>query len=1163
MSKIYVGSDLQLQGVVISEAFVKVGGLSTQFLKADGTVDLNLYPPLNLNNKIPEEYLPDSVLGQVEYKGTWNASTNLPNIGLATASKGHYYVVNTQGTFETIEFHVGDWIISNGTSWEKVDNSESVYDVFGRKGQIVAQEGDYATFYPKLSSTYNNPDWINSLSWSKITDTPNTLEGYGITNTQNIPYVVGTQTVTTASWTGVADTVETLYDGLSIRYWLPRTSSTNVTLNLTLKDGSTTGAIPCYYGGTTRLTTHYPAGSFVMLTYVLNQLINGVAYTGWWAKADYDSGTESYTVRWNSTHQVGAALYSYKIVMFGTDGKLYPLTLETGVGTTKTVSTVEFSLSSTILYYGTTTTIAINGTQSSNWYEGSTNSNLHYTANQATGFVAYAPLYLKGTITASGNFKLDNTTNTSWLTQTLPTSEDGFVYMLLGHMYNTTTAWRLTTSHPILEYKDGKIRLYVPSHTHHWSEIYDTPDLTNIENWNTAFSWGNFRDYGLGITTPQGVGIPGGNLNSITTPNGFYKITASTLNSPVGGEAGVVTIERSGTDNYITQKAQMVNVGDIVRSYIRHYKPASSAWTPWRRLWTTEDFTVTQVGQWNTAYSWGDHANKYINIGNETDPIFSASPAGGITEQNKTNWNTAFGWGNHANAGYLTSLPTHNHFPENDLRYVRKAGDTMTGNLIVQGGSDPEIRVKTLNANGRGRVTVENSAGGFMNIIATGPSYIVPNFAGFSARGLNMIFVTNEDISQGGSNHIVFSPGGYDNIGMVIKPNHYVGIGTGSLTPSEQLTVDDNVLANSFIKRGGLSTQFLKADGSVDTSPYITGITVSDDNANIRKHKIATVQGTSLYETLGEILEPELIGNILYIKFRDGDGVIQSQPVNLSSLVTTDTSISNATYNASTNRITITQNDGGDPFIIDLSEFSILTATDANGITTLKQEVDGQGDPILKLTVSKVGQTGQWADILGKPATYTPEAHTHSFTSLTSRPTTISGYGITDAMTTLHPANNITGPKIANWDTAYGWGNHASAGYLTSLPGHNHDTEYVNVTGDTMTGDLNINASLKINSAEVTTISIDSVVTTIPVVGNEAAFFDYLIKREDGIGLRSGTVMAVWNGTTTQFTDTSTKDLGGSTEGIELTVDILNGNVRLNAVVTSGSWKVKVGTRTL
>jgi hypothetical protein len=55
--------------------------------------------------------------------------------------------------------------------------------------------------------------------------------------------------------------------------------------------------------------------------------------------------------------------------------------------------------------------------------------------------------------------------------------------------------------------------------------------------------------------------------------------------------------------------------------------------------------------------------------------------------------------------------------------------------------------------------------------------------------------------------------------------------------------------------------------------------------------------------------------------------------------------------------------------------------------------------------------------------------------------------------------------------------------------------------------------------------------------------------------------MTVWNGSAAAFTDTSTTDLNGSTEGISFTVTVSGGNVRLNAVVTVGVWTVKVGTR--
>ncbi|ANF52051.1 hypothetical protein A0O34_16690 [Chryseobacterium glaciei] len=50
--------------------------------------------------------------------------------------------------------------------------------------------------------------------------------------------------------------------------------------------------------------------------------------------------------------------------------------------------------------------------------------------------------------------------------------------------------------------------------------------------------------------------------------------------------------------------------------------------------------------------------------------------------------------------------------------------------------------------------------------------------------------------------------------------------------------------------------------------------------------------------------------------------------------------------------------------------------------------------------------------------------HTHTFASLTAKPTTLSGYGITDAMSTSHLANGITSGLIANWNNAFDWGNH-------------------------------------------------------------------------------------------------------------------------------------------
>ena len=87
---------------------------------------------------------------------------------------------------------------------------------------------------------------------------------YDIEGTLNT--VVGTQTSTTASWVGTT-TLAALKNGVTIGYYLPVGSAANVTLNLTLADGTTTGAKNCYFDGA-RLGTQFPAKSVIVMTYL-------------------------------------------------------------------------------------------------------------------------------------------------------------------------------------------------------------------------------------------------------------------------------------------------------------------------------------------------------------------------------------------------------------------------------------------------------------------------------------------------------------------------------------------------------------------------------------------------------------------------------------------------------------------------------------------------------------------------------------------------------------------------------------------------------------------------------------------------------------------------------------------------------------------------------
>jgi hypothetical protein len=153
------GNAATIVGTLEATTLVKTGGTSSQFLKADGSVDSttyqntadkgqpNGYASLDGNGKVPLTQINDALIGNVNFQGLWNASTNTPTLvdPPSSGTKGYYYIVSTGGTFAGITFEVGDWIISNGTAWGKVDNTDAVSSVFGRTGNVVASNGDYNT----------------------------------------------------------------------------------------------------------------------------------------------------------------------------------------------------------------------------------------------------------------------------------------------------------------------------------------------------------------------------------------------------------------------------------------------------------------------------------------------------------------------------------------------------------------------------------------------------------------------------------------------------------------------------------------------------------------------------------------------------------------------------------------------------------------------------------------------------------------------------------------------------------------------------------------------------------------------------------------------------------------------------------------------------------
>jgi hypothetical protein len=102
---------------------------------------------LDAGGTIPLSQIPASLQGGVSYQGTWNATTNTPTIVSGTGTKGYYYVVSVAGSTDIdgiTTWNVGDWIIFNGTAWQKVDNTDAVTSVNGYTGTVVLTTTDVA-----------------------------------------------------------------------------------------------------------------------------------------------------------------------------------------------------------------------------------------------------------------------------------------------------------------------------------------------------------------------------------------------------------------------------------------------------------------------------------------------------------------------------------------------------------------------------------------------------------------------------------------------------------------------------------------------------------------------------------------------------------------------------------------------------------------------------------------------------------------------------------------------------------------------------------------------------------------------------------------------------------------------------------------------------------
>ncbi|MGE6397156.1 hypothetical protein [Chryseobacterium scophthalmum] len=141
------------------------------------------------------------------------------------------------------------------------------------------------------------------------------------------------------------------------------------------------------------------------------------------------------------------------------------------------------------------------------------------------------------------------------------------------------------------------------------------------------------------LSTPNGTSviISGSNLNDYLK-TGFYR-GVGLINAPFNNNGWWYVIIETHDSTWVTQKATSFGSGNIPNvTYQRTMNGGS--WSDWAQVWTTQDFTTTNIQQWNYAYQYGLKVNETFSVNMSsgmaiTDGILDNES--GLTDLNEKN----------------------------------------------------------------------------------------------------------------------------------------------------------------------------------------------------------------------------------------------------------------------------------------------------------------------------------------------------------------------------------------------------------------------------------------------------------------------------------------------------------------------------------------------
>ena len=270
----------------------------------------------------------------------------------------------------------------------------------------------------------------NSVTTAKITDANVTNAKFADASNVVTEYIIGTHgTTATSTWTGTSTKITSLQAGQVIFFKMTSAgTSTAVTLNLTLANGTTTGAKNVMYNATTNLAAHFPINTILELVY------DG---TYWLCTAIQN--TNNYD-RVSSCGQVvngeSAQVNAYTLICGKSDKKYY-----------KIASGVVFDIRYPILWLAAN---LASGGNTNNVYGIYNTVNLQNTISGKT-VTNLQEVYVEGTSFSNGQFTISSN---------VFVSDDSLIsgryYIPIGQAYSTTNI-RFVTSNKVFYYNETNL----------------------------------------------------------------------------------------------------------------------------------------------------------------------------------------------------------------------------------------------------------------------------------------------------------------------------------------------------------------------------------------------------------------------------------------------------------------------------------------------------------------------------------------------------------------------------------------------------------------------------------------------------------------------------------------------------------------------------------